>query len=280
MSRKTEARSWYTIRAEEGADEAEILIYDEIGFSFWNEGVTAKKFIEDLNEIEAETLNVRINSPGGDVFEGLAIYNALSRREGTVITHVDGLAASAASIVAMAGSEIRMAENAFLMIHNAWGFVVGNKNDMTDMAETLDKIDGSLVGTYARRTGQDRGAISDWMNEERWFDAEEAVEFGFADSVTEGREAEARAFNLEDRFRHPPADLVARMKALRQEDGATGDDRLSVTVKAEQVREIAAEVVRDMMEAGDESAKPEPEMAGAREVFVQSQRLLARTADT
>lgn len=277
MSGTVKARRWYEIRAaEDEGGEAEVLIYDEIGRNWWTgEGVAAKQFIEDLNEIEAETLNVRINSPGGDIFEGLAIYNALARRDGSVVVHVDGLAASAASIIAMAGSEIRMAENAFMMVHNGWGIVIGNKADMREMADTLEKIDGSLAGTYARRTGQPLAKITDWLDAETWFDAEEAAEFGFADTVVEGREGgeEAQAaFNL-DRFQNPPEKLVARMKAAKDEDDP-------IAAHIEDFRAIARQEIAAMVNQTDGAvvADPAPDNTEARRVFAESQRLLAETA--
>lgn len=182
---------WYSIQAKD-EDEAEVLIYDDIGKSFFGEGVSAEEFVADLKEIEASTLNVRINSVGGQVFEGLAIHNALARHPARVVTHVDGIAASIASIVALAGEEVRMAENAFMMVHNPHGIVMGNAEDMREMAGTLDKIAGSMRGIYGRRTGKDEPTIRGWMDEETWFNAEEAIEAGLVDEATEEKDIEAR----------------------------------------------------------------------------------------
>ena len=137
-------RSWYSICAlNEGA---EILIYDEIGAY----GVSAKSFLADLGALPADApLELRLNSPGGSVFDAVAIYNALKRHEGTVTVTIDGIAASAASYIAMAGDTVVMPENAFLMIHDPSGMVMGNAGDMRSMAEALDKIAGSLVRGYA-----------------------------------------------------------------------------------------------------------------------------------
>lgn len=206
-------KPWYRIRAK-ADDEAEVLIYDEIGQNWFGEGVTAERFIEDIQAIEAETLNVRINSVGGQVFEGLAIFNALKRHPSRVVTHVDGLAASIASVVALAGEEVRIAANAFLMVHNPHGIVIGNAGDMREMAATLDKIAGSLAETYVRRTGKSEDEVRAWMDGETWFTAEEAEEAGFVDVVTEEREIKA-AGDL-SRFRHVPEALRSRAEKRGQ----------------------------------------------------------------
>jgi ATP-dependent Clp protease, protease subunit len=140
-------RSWYTIRAL--ATGSEVGIYDEIGAY----GVSAKGFLAELGALPAGTpIDLRINSPGGSVFDAVAIYNAIQRHEGTVTVWIDGIAASAASYIAMAGDEIVMPENAFLMIHDPAGLVMGTADDMRAMAEALDKVKGSLVQGYAVRT--------------------------------------------------------------------------------------------------------------------------------
>lgn len=168
-------------------DEAvELLIYDEIGF--W--GITAKQMADTLAQLGTTELHVRINSPGGDVFDGVAIYNALRQYPGTVITHIDGLAASIASVIALAGEEVRMAPNAFFMIHNPWGVTIGDAEEHRKMADTLEKIGvNSIAKTYQAKTGADLETIETWMNEETWFSAEEAEQKGFADVVEEGAEA-------------------------------------------------------------------------------------------
>src|SRR5690242_9572182 len=135
--------------AAAAAGEADVLLYDEIGF--W--GVQAKPFIQELQALDVETIHLRINSPGGSVFEGIAIANALQQLEAKVITHVDALAASIASIIAVAGDEVHMAENAFLMIHNAWTLSIGDAAQLRKDAALLDKIGGSLVDAYVKKTG-------------------------------------------------------------------------------------------------------------------------------
>jgi len=194
-------QSWYTIRARD--EGAELLIYDEIGAY----GVSAKSFLAELAALPAGApLELRLNSPGGSVFDAVAIYNALQRHEGTVTVTIDGIAASAASYIAMAGDTVVMPENAFLMIHDPSGMVMGNAGDMRSMAEALDKIAGSLVRGYAAKSGRPDEGIAALMAAETWLDAADALELGLADKVIEPVRI-AASFDIA-RFRNAPADLV------------------------------------------------------------------------
>lgn len=165
----------------------EIDLYDEIGF--W--GVTAKDFRASLKNATGDIV-LRVNSPGGDVFDGISIYNDLLAYKGKVRVEVVGLAASIASVIAMAGDEVVIAPNAFFMIHNAWTIGIGNRHDFTDVASTLAKIDDALARTYAARTSSGVRQIKTWMDDETWMTAAEAVEAGFATSLLETT-AEAKA---------------------------------------------------------------------------------------
>lgn len=197
-------KKWYEIQA--AADEkATIFIYDEI--SSW--GITASQFVKDLQAVKAKEITLRLNSPGGDVFDGMAIYNALKGHPATVRAEVDGLAASIASIIAMAGDTIHMAENAFFMIHNAWALAVGDSGQMMQMSETLDKIDTQMQKIYTKRTGHPQDKIKEMMIAETWMDADEAQGFGFADTIGEPIAAAAMAFDL-SKFRNVPGNLSAR----------------------------------------------------------------------
>jgi len=194
-------QSWYTIRAQD--EGAELLIYDEIGAY----GISAKSFLAELGELNSKApLALRLNSPGGSVFDAVAIYNALQRHEGTVTVTIDGIAASAASYIAMAGDTVVMPENAFLMIHDPSGMVMGNAGDMRSMAEALDKIAGSLVRGYAAKSGRPDEGIAALMAAETWLDASDALELGLADKVIEPVRI-AASFDV-TRFRNAPADLV------------------------------------------------------------------------
>lgn len=215
------------IRAEEGSDEAEILIYDQIGASWFGDGVTAKQFVKDLAKIDAALLTVRINSGGGDVFDGLAIFNALRRHDAAVVTEIDGLAASIASIIALAGEEVQMADNAFFMIHDPSGMEWGTAEDMRKMADLLDKVGGSLVNVYAEKTGKSADELLDWMHAETWFDADEAKAAGFVDTLVRGKKIEARA-DL-SAFRNTPKALRAALGGPQKlkdsdADGGAADD--------------------------------------------------------
>jgi len=194
--------------AHEG-DEAVIYIYDFIDFF----GVSPDELVPMLAEITEPTIRVRINSPGGDVFDGFTIYNALRQHRAKVITQVDGLAASSASVVAMAGDEVLMADASFLMIHNAWGLVIGNADELRDTAELLDKVDHQIAEVYARKGEGTAAAFLEAMAEETWYSPEEAIAAGLADGNVDTEPVEDR-FNLSV-YKHTP-------KALR--DAAPAGD--------------------------------------------------------
>ena len=183
-------RSWYAISPTDDRDtdeSVEVSIYDEIGLG----GVTAKQFAADLKKLKGQHIDLRINSVGGSVIEGAAIFNALKRHKGGLTVHIDGLAASMASVIAMAGEETRIAENALLMIHNPWSMTMGDAADLRKEAAVLDKLKATLVNAYVRKTGQPRAAIEQMMDDETWLDATEAVAMGFADEIEDGIEAAA-----------------------------------------------------------------------------------------
>lgn len=164
------------------AADAEIFIYDEIGGSF---GVDATELVMAINEIAADNINVRINSPGGSLFDAIAIYNALIKNPANVRTYVDSLAASAASIIAMAGDEVIMMPGSQMMIHDALGMEFGNAADMEAMAAFLSKQSDNIASIYQARAGGD-STIQDWRNlmlAETWMFADEAVEMRLADKV-------------------------------------------------------------------------------------------------
>jgi ATP-dependent Clp endopeptidase proteolytic subunit ClpP len=166
---------WFRLDNKAGAST--LYIYDEIGFF----GVTAKDLVAELKNVTGD-LTVHVNSPGGDVFDGIAILNALRDHDGTVTTICDGLAASAASFIMQAGKRRVMAKNSEMMIHEASGLCVGNAKDMVELASTLDRVSDNIASVYADRSG--RGDATAWrnlMSAETWFTAEEAVSMGLAD---------------------------------------------------------------------------------------------------
>lgn len=161
-----------------------ISIFDVIGQDYWTgEGVTAKRIAGALRSIGDKDVTVLINSPGGDMFEGLAIYNLFREHKGKVTTKVLGLAASAASVVAMSGDKIEIARAGFMMIHNAWILVAGNRHDMRDYADYLEPFDRSMADLYSARTGIEFKAMQEIMDKESWIGGSDAVEQGFADAL-------------------------------------------------------------------------------------------------
>lgn len=148
-------------------------------------GVSASAFVKALASIDAPEIALHINSPGGDVFEARAMATAIAAHTANVTAYVDGVAASAASTVAVAADKVVMAPGSFLMVHNAWALGVGNAADLRDLADVLDKIDGALVEDYARASGQDPATVKAWLDAETWFTAQEAVDAGLADSVSD-----------------------------------------------------------------------------------------------
>lgn len=163
--------------------DASISIYDTIGEGWDGAGVTAKRIGAALRSIGAHDVVVNINSPGGDFFEGVAIYNQLRDHKAKVTIRVMGLAASAASVIAMAGDEILMGGGSFLMVHNAWAVAIGNRHDMADASKRLEPFDAAMANVYASRAGISVTEAATLMDNETWIGAEQAVEDGFADGL-------------------------------------------------------------------------------------------------
>ena len=184
-------------RVENSAsDEATIYLYDTIvSDSLWG-GVSAYDFVQALNAITAPTIHVRINSPGGEVFAGQAMAQALREKPAKCIAHIDGYAASCASWVALACDEVVISEGGMVMIHCAQSCACGNADDLRECADLLEKVDGILVASYAKETGQDSEQIAAWMQAETWFTAEEAVSNGFADSIASSSPKNSAAWNF------------------------------------------------------------------------------------
>lgn len=177
--------------------ENEIEILGEIGDSGWSDNFTTAKMVKDKLKLFGKAdVRVVVNSPGGDAFEGIAIYNLLREHPGNVVVDVLGMAASAGSIIAMAGDQIRMGEAAFLMIHSAWGFVAGNQKDMRDLAEILDSIDQAVAGLYAARSGMKKDDVLALMQKETWMNAAQAIDSGMADKLMPDADTRARASQI------------------------------------------------------------------------------------
>ncbi len=216
----------FEVRADAGADEAEVLVYDaivdsELEAEWWG-GVAPEPFVRAIKGITASTIHLRINSPGGSVFAARAMETALREHQARVVVHIDSLAASAASFLAMAGDEIRISKGAMVMIHKAWTWAWGNATELQKTAALLDKIDGTLIETYVDRTGQTAEQVAEWMAAETWFTAQEAVDNGFANVIAEPAKSQAQPaaqWNLRAYLR-PPAD---RMQTPASAKGPSGD---------------------------------------------------------
>lgn len=190
--------------------DGELVLYGPVGFVsvFDGDGFTPSEVIAALVEIDGD-LTVRLNSGGGFAVDGIAIYNALKSRETGVTVSIDGIAASAASIIAMAGDEIVMRDGALMMIHNASGVTIGTAKDHTKQAEVLGKLDGALARIYARSSGKSASAVAKMMDTETWFDGPEAVDAGFATKTDDTAADEPTAFDYRV-YAHAPEKLVAR----------------------------------------------------------------------
>jgi ATP-dependent Clp protease protease subunit len=209
---KFPAQPGYKIVAR-GSDAAELYLYGVIGGDFFGEGVTAKQVADDLKAFtKVKTIHLRINSEGGSVFEGKAIYSLLTQHPARVVAHIDGLAASAASFIAMAADEINIAEGAFVMIHNAHGVCMGGADDMRSYANLLDAVNETIREVYVARTKQSAKDIAAWMDAETWMAGKEAVANGFADTVVESLKIAAQVSDP-SKYKHLPAALMPRRAA-------------------------------------------------------------------
>lgn len=191
---------WYKIEAL-SEDNTEILIYDVIGWPFNDAG----EIIRAMAGINTKNVTVRINSPGGDVFDAMAIFNALQSHKSKIVTRVESLAASAASFIALAGKEVQAYQNAMFMIHEPWVLAAGNQYDLREISDILEKISGNMVDIYSQNSSVGKKEIRDMMKAETWFTAKEAKENGFIDTIIDGKAAKAQ-FNL-SMFAHVPDGL-------------------------------------------------------------------------
>ncbi|PWL16387.1 peptidase [Falsochrobactrum shanghaiense] len=224
--------SEHPLAATPGADgDTTISMFDVIGEDGWSGGgVTANRISAALRSIGSKDITVCINSPGGDMFEGIAIYNLLRAHPAKVTVEVLGWAASAASIIAMAGDDIRMGLGSFMMVHNAWGLVIGNRHDMRDAATLFDQFDAAIADIYAARTGMERAHIEQLMDAETFMAAAQAVEYGFADVV-------------DDAEIHPETNASAPIRpeihAKRRIDAALAQQGISRTERRKMFCQIA-----------------------------------------
>lgn len=262
------AQNWYAFKNAPDKDgEVELSLYDEIG-SF---GIGAKQFIAELKEYKGQHVHLRINSPGGEIVEGSAIYNALSRHEGGLTVHIDALAASMASVIAMSGDPVYMADNALLMIHNPWTLAAGEAKDLRKQADLLDTMKSNLIRAYQKKSGMEEKAIAKLMDEETWLDAVEAVALGFVDAIEDGIPAAASAKEMRARF-----DNFAKAK---MQNTAISEAEVSAPAADPVVEEtpVAAETVEAVADA---PVVEEAEVVAVEEVPVAEEPQAAVTSDS
>lgn len=253
-------RNWFTIEAK--GPTPQVLIYDEIGM--W--GITAKDFndaLSKLGDLKGKDLHVRISSPGGDVFAGNAIYNMLRETGAKITVYVDAIAASMASVIAMAGDPVIMSENAIFMIHNPSAGVRGTSKEMNRIANLLDSLKAGMLAAYEAKTGMDREQLSAMMDAETWMDAKEAVAHGFADSIGPAVEA-AATFDL-SRFKSPPAASVKAAPAAQLKESTMDKTEIvaAVTEANKPLADAIGALVTALTPAAKEGADPKEAPANA-----------------
>ncbi len=200
------------IRFSAKGGTGEIILYGDIGYD-----VTAKDFAAELKRLgKVSNIDLRINSFGGDVFDGVAIYSRLMDNGADITVHVDGIAASAASVIAMAGKKIRISEAGQMMIHDAWTLGIGNATDLRKLADRLDAVSAQMAQVYERRTGNDMEAIRNWMAEEHEFSGAEAVKFGFATETFAGERMAAKFDPGRHHFKRTPTAAMPKRMAAAQ----------------------------------------------------------------
>jgi len=241
-----ERPDWFSVRGEAGED-LEVFIYDVIGWPFDD----VSNLVQLLAAEPERNVYARINSPGGDVFDGLALFNALKSHRGRVTTRIEGLAASMASVIAMAGDEVQAHKSAMLMIHEPWVFAAGDQHELRDIAEVLGKISGNLLNIYYEKAGAGKRQLRQEMEDETWFTAEEAKTRNLIDTVLD-EPVEKTAFDL-SMFNHAPEGFrkpEGRDLSEREVERALRDAGASKSF----AREVVHNAVKPLRDAGVESA--------------------------
>jgi ATP-dependent Clp protease protease subunit len=256
--------NWYTITNK--ADKSEIWIYEQIGEDFWSGGgVTAKGFQKELASIKSNQIDLHINSPGGEVFTGVTIYNLLRQHPANITTYIDGIAASIASVIALAGDKVIMAENALYMMHNPSGLVMGNAEDMRKMADVLDKIRGTMTGVYTGKSGKPDDEINAMLDVETWMTADEALEAGLIDEIGIEMDMAACARFIpvmaKAGFKHVPEQI----RAAKKEPDERGIEKAlrDAGCSRSQAKEILAKGWDGLNVRDAQTAPPEPPLRDA-----------------
>lgn len=240
-----EIKKFWNVAQNVAGEAAEVWIYDIIGEGMWFEGVAAKEFCKDIAALNVKKLDVRINSPGGSVPDGIAIYNALRRHPANVTTYIDAEAASIASVIALAGDKCVMAENAVFMIHDPWSCCQGSAEDMRKEAAVLDVFKGMIVTAYVDKTGMSADEISTMMTDETWMDAATAKAFGFIDAI--GTESKIQACKFDHKSLGYKNAVEADQPDEDEEDCT--QDSIKDSALAENITAPKAEKVEVVMDA-------------------------------
>lgn len=256
-------KTWFNM-ATKTDTEAEVSIYGTIG-SF---DINAKDFAEDLKGIDADTIHLRVDSPGGSVIDGISIFNALQRHPAKVITHIDSLAASMGSVVAMAGDEVRMANNALIMIHEPWTVAMGNADELRKNADTLEKMSGNILQAYSR-SQYTQEQVADLMKEQTWMTAQEALDAGFIDYIDDGLKAVASIVDAANsvELQVPTDKLIASMNGKLDAVAKQRDDlSAKLTAQSQELVDAraeleAAEIVLKKVDEKESAFKAELETA-------------------
>lgn len=248
-------RSWFALSYDEEKSAADLYLYDDIGFF----GITANDVKEQLLSVNAERIDVYINSNGGEIDAGLAIYNMLKRHKAEKVIHIDGIAASMASVIAMAGDKVVMPETAMMFVHKPWTMTAGNADDFQRTAEQLDKWETALVAAYAEKTGLPAATISEMLKDERLLSASEAIELGFADELSE---ADEPAFAYRGAMTCKVlCHLAKRNQEIRNMSEEVVEQEAAEVVEEVVTDESAAEVAEQVEQEQPVDEQPEPAAA-------------------
>ena len=239
------SRNWYAIQSSEDGSAPEVHIYDEIG----GYGVGAKEFIAELKQHSGNRIHLRINSVGGSVTEGLAIANAIKRHKGGVTAHVDGLAASMATVIAVSADETVMADNGIFMVHEPWSVGQGTADDLRAEADVLDKMKKSLVRSYTKKTGMDDEEVEELMRAETWMNAQEALAYGFIDYIEDGIEAAASVTPASARARFDNFSNSMSRKTAKNIKAEEAAAEVVAPVEAPVIDEVAVDISEEVMTA-------------------------------
>ena len=251
-----EKHPWYKItpKLKGNPKYAELLIYKDVGGGFWRDGIKSEDVVNQLAQLDVDDIDLRINSRGGEVFEGFAIYNALKRHPAKIHGKVDGLAASVASVILMASDDIEMPGNAMIMIHDPAGGVFGKSTDMRKYADMLDDLKLSAVDIYHEKTKLPKEELESLMADETWLTAKKAIEKGFTNSVTESATMSADYGDLSV-FKNAPACLLGKKEVAQEANQNPQEGEKPMEITLEMLKEKAPELLEQIKKTGADAER-------------------------